>query len=239
MSGHSKWSTIKHKKSLTDQNRGKLFSKLSKIITVVAREKGGDPDMNPRLRAAIEKAKVANMPTENIEKAIKKGTGEVPSATLEEFTYEAYGPGGIAMIIEGITDNKNRTFSEIKHLLAQHNSKMADSGSVLYMFDRMGKILAGEPQNRDEVELTAIDAGAEDIQLQNGKLVIYTKPENLYAVKNALEKHNTQIESTDLDWREKKPLPIQNEKIKQDVEKLLETLDEHDDVQTVYSNMKS
>ena len=136
MSGHSHWHSIRHKKAITDSRRGKLFSMLSRAITIAAKNKGGDPESNPALRTAIEKAKQANMPNDNIEKAIKKGTGEIEGAQMEEFTYEAYGPSGVAIIIEGITDNKNRALSEIKHILSQHNSKMAAAGSVVYQFDK-------------------------------------------------------------------------------------------------------
>lgn len=238
MSGHSKWSTIKHKKGLLDQKRGKVFSKLSKIITVAAKEKGGDPDMNPRLRTAIDKAKAANMPQDNIEKAVKKGTGELEGVKFEESTYEAYGPGGIAIIIECITDNKNRTVSEIKHIVAERNGKMADSGSVLYMFDKIGEIIIHKPENQEEIELIAIDAGAEDIENRDEDLIIKTKPENLYNIKSELEKNNIEIESAEIGWKEKNPTEVTDEKIKQSIEKLFEELDDHDDVQAVYSNLK-
>ena len=136
MSGHSHWSSIKHKKAITDARKGKVFSKVSKLISVAAREKGGDPESNPKLRLAIEKAKEVNMPNDNVQRAIKKGTGELAGEQIEEFTYEAYGPMGVAIIIEGITDNKNRSLSELKHILSQHDSKMASAGSVLYQFDK-------------------------------------------------------------------------------------------------------
>lgn len=238
MSGHSKWANIKNRKAAVDQKKGKTFSKLARIITVAAKEKGDDLSMNPRLRTVIEKAKAANMPQDNIEKAVKKGIGQLESAVLEEFTYEAYGPGNAAIIIEGITDNKNRSFSEIKHLLNRHGGKMADSGSVLWMFEKIGKIFIQSPQNREGVELTAIDAGAEDIKNDNTNITIYVKPENIYEMKAALETKNIKIESAELEWKEKDNLKIPDEQTKINLKKLLEALNEHDDIQTIYHNVK-
>lgn len=243
MSGHSKWSTIKHKKALTDIKRGKIFSKLSKIITVAAKEKGGDQQMNPRLRTAIENAEAVNMPRDNIEKAVKKGTGELEGIALEEFTYEAYGPGNAAIIIEGITDNKNRTVAEIKHLIGQHGGKMANPGNVLWMFNRVGRIIIDAEENADEAELAAIDAGAEDIKKEESILTIFTKPENLYEIKTKLEKgeksDNIKIESAELVWKEKNTVETKDETIKNSLEKLYQAIDDHDDVQNIYSNIKS
>lgn len=179
MSGHSHWSSIKHKKGATDIKRGKIFSKISRLISVAAREKGGDPESNPRLRVAIDKAREANMPKDNIERAIKKGTGQVEGVKMEEIFYEAYGPAGIALIIEGITDNKNRALSEIKHTLSSFDGKMAEIGSVKYLFDKEG-----------------------------------------------------------VEWIPKYPIEIDNEKTKSQLEKLFNALDENDDVQEIYSNLK-
>ncbi|OWK27460.1 MAG: hypothetical protein US76_04530 [Parcubacteria group bacterium GW2011_GWA2_38_13b] len=240
MSGHSKWANIKNRKASVDKKRGKLFSKLSKIITVAAKERGGDIQMNPRLRTAIETAKAANMPQDNIEKAVKKGTGELEGAILEEFIYEAYGPGNSAIIIEGITDNKNRTVSEIKHLLDQYKGKFANPGNVLWMFEKIGKITINGVENNEIIELTAIDAGAEDIKKESDRTIIFTKFENLYELKKSLEENpalkNIRIESANTVWRAKSNTEIIDEKIKNSLENLLEALDEHDDVQNIYSN---
>jgi len=178
MSGHSKWSTIKHKKAATDAKRGQIFGKLAKMISIAAREKGGDPSMNPRLKVAIETAQKENMPKENIERAIKKGTGELEGATLEEITLEVYGPEGIAIIVEAITDSKNRTLSEVKKILSQHNAKLANEGGVQWAFDKSGSA-----------------------------------------------------------WVPKFPMAV-NEEQRNKLEKLFEALDEHDDVQEIYSNLK-
>ncbi len=180
MSGHSHWAGIKHKKAITDARRGKVFSKISRLITIAAKEKGGDPETNPKLKLAIEKAKELNVPKENIERAIKRGTGQLAGAQMEEFIYEAYGPAGVAVIIEGITDNKNRTLAEIKHVLGRFEGKLAEAGSVKYLFDKKG----------DE-------------------------------------------------WLAKYPLEITDEKSKTQLEKLFEALDENEDVQDIYSNLKT
>ena len=240
MSGHSKWANIKNRKASVDKKRGKLFSKLSKIITVAAKEKGGDIQMNPRLRTAIETAKAANMPQDNIEKAVKKGTGELEGVVLEEFTCEAYGPGNSAIIIEGITDNKNRTISEIKHLLDQYKEKIANPGNVLWMFEKIGKIVIDGVENNEIFELTAIDAGAEDIKKEDGKMTVFTNPENLYELKKSLEENpalkNIRIESADMVWQTRNSVEITDEKTKNSLGDLLEALNEHDDVQNVFTN---
>lgn len=199
--------------------------------------------MNPRLRTAIETAKAANMPQDNIEKAVKKGTGELEGIMLEEFTYEAYGPGNSAIIIEVITDNKNRTVAEIKHLLDQCGGKFANPGNVLWMFEKIGKIVMDGIENNEILELTAIDAGAEDIKKEGEKMTIFTKPENLYELKKSLEENsilkNIRIESADIVWQPKNHIEITDEKIKNSLENLIEAIDEHDDTQNVYSNIKN
>ena len=179
MSGHSHWSSIKHKKGATDLKRGKIFSKISRLISIASKEKGGDPESNPRLRVAIDKAKEANMPKDKIERAIKKGTGQLDGVKMEEIFYEAYGPAGIAIIIEGITDNKNRALAEIKHIISRFEGKLAETGSVQYLFDRKGE-----------------------------------------------------------EWIPKYPIEITDEKTKNQLEKLFDALDENDDVQEIYSNLK-
>lgn len=238
MSGHSKWSQIKHKKGISDVKKGKIFSKLARIITIAARQKGGDIETNSSLRMTVEKARSFNMPQENIERAIKKGTGEIEGVKFEEFLMEAYGPEGVALIIEGTTDNKNRTISEIKFLLSEHNGKMAQSGSVLWLFERRGQILVSRGQKtKEELELTAIDAGAEDLNWADEQnLEIYVKPERLERTKNNLESSQIKLFDASLVWAPKNKVPIADEKSKEQLEKLLEELDEQDDINEIYSN---
>ena len=243
MSGHSHWHSIKYQKTAADQKRGKLFSKLSREITIAAKEKGGDPEVNSDLRLAIERAKRFNMPKENIERAIKRGTGELAGGQLESILFEAYGPGGIALIIEGITDNKNRTLSEIKQILNQNNGKLANEGSVKWLFERKGCItISLESQERtlqdkNELELKAIEAGAEDIFWHNNTMDIYTKPELLEKVKESLEKTRVKIDNASLDWVAKDKIEVDQE-TKKSCEKLFEKLEDNDSVQEIYSNLK-
>jgi YebC/PmpR family DNA-binding regulatory protein len=242
MSGHSHWKSIKRTKEAEDKKRGKIFSKLSREISVAAREKGGNPEINPKLRLVIEKAKQWNLPKENIEKAIKRGTGELTGVNLETVLFEAYGPGGIAVIIEGITDNKNRTLGEIKQILNQNNGKLASSGSVKWLFERKGCITLhaanqhGETKKED-LEMLAIEAGAEDIYWHENILDVYAKPELLEEVKKNLEAKNIEIDSASLDWVAKEEISI-DEKIKEACQKLFEELDENEAVQEIYSNLK-
>lgn len=239
MSGHSKWSTIKRKKGATDAKRSQVFSKLSKLITVAARA-GGDLEMNASLRMIVEKAKQTNMPTDNIERAIKKGTGELEGVKMEEILYEAYGPGGIAMLIECITDNTNRTLSEVKNIISKLGGRFGSEGSVKWMFDRKGYLeikKSGSDKNKEELELAIIDAGAEDFSEKNEVIEIYTKPEDLYKVKNNLEEQGIKTENAGLDWIPKDEVKIDDEKIISQIEKLFEALDEQDDVNEVYSNL--
>ncbi len=242
MSGHSKWSQIKNKKALTDAKKGKIFSKMANLIAVVARQKGGDYQTNPQLRMAVEKARSFNMPAENIVRAIKKGAGELEGIKMEEFTIEAYGPGGIALIVEGITDNKNRTISEIKYILGQHSGKMAEIGSVSWLFEKKGTLVVNSDinnQTKDNLELLAIDCGAQDLKWQTEELLeIFTKVEELEKVKKTLETKNVKIESASLDWIPKNEVQIPEEKTKQQLEKLLEALEDNDDVNEIYSNLK-
>jgi len=233
MSGHSHFSSIKHKKGRADEARGKAFSKMARVIIIAAKD-GGDPDSNSKLRLAIDQAKKINMPKDNIERAIKKGTGELASDKLESVTFEAYGPGGIAIIIEGITDNKNRTLGDIKKILNQYNGKLAGEGSVRWMFERKGSILI-QGSNKEELELLAIEAGAEDIKWREEYLNIYTKIEDLEQVKKTLEEKGIEIESSSLDWVAKEEIDAPE---KESCEKLFNALDENDDIQDIYSNLK-
>ena len=241
MSGHSHFSSIKHKKGIADAKRGKAFSKMARVIIFAAKEGGGDPGSNYKLKMAIDQAKQINMPKENIERAIKKGTGELFGEKLEQFVFEAYGPGKTAIIIEGITDNKNRSLSEIKQILNQHNGKLAGAGSVKWLFGRKGTITVDNEQgtiNKEGLELIAIEAGAEDIYWHEDLLFIYTKPEELEKVKRNLEEKEIKIESSSLDWVAKKTIEIE-EKEKESCQKLFEALDENDAVQDIYSNLRT
>lgn len=237
MSGHSHAKTVARVKNADAAKRSKAFSKIACLLSMAAKE-GGDPESNSKLRMAMEQAKKVNMPKENIERAIKRGTGEMAGESLEEVSFEVLTPDGIALIIEGITDNKNRTFQEIKQILHQHNGKLAGEGSVKWMFERKGIIITTENQEtttKEGLELKAIEAGAEDIKWKNNILEIYTKPDELDKVKSNLEKENIKIESVNLEWTPKEEITANKEKI----EKLLEALDENDAVQNIYSNLKS
>ena len=240
MSGHSHAKTIKHDKEISDQKRGKLFSKLARMISVAAKEKGGSPETNSALRMAIEKAREINMPQENIERAIRRGTGEIEGgAQLEEVIFEAYGPSGIAIIIEGITDNKNRALGEIKQILSQNGGKLVGEGAVKWMFGRKGviTIVISPTTNKEELELKVIEAGAEDIYWRNDALDAYTKIEEVEKVKRNLEQTGIQIESASLDWVPKEEVTV-DEKMREACQKLFEALDESDSVQEIYSNIK-
>ncbi len=240
MSGHSHFATIKHKKALTDAKRGKIFSKLARQIVVAVKEKGSDPSTNSGLRLIMEKAKSLNMPKDGIERATKKGTGELEGENLYEILYEGYGPGGIAILIECLTDNKNRALGEVKQILSKHNGKLADEGSVKWMFNRKGVItIDNEEQkiNNEELEMMAIEAEAEDIQWRNNILDIYTKPDELEKVKKNIENKTIEIESASLDWVPKDEKKL-DERGKQSAEKLFEALDENDAVQDIYSDMR-
>lgn len=238
MSGHSHFKTIKAQKELADAKRGKIFSKLGRVITIAANEKGPDPLTNSKLKTAIEQAKQFNMPRENIERAIKKGAGDLTGENLEEIFIEGFGPGGIALIIEGITDNKNRTLGEIKGILGEHDGKMAGEGAVRWMFDRKGRLyISAEGTPKEALELIAIEAGADDIRWDDSVLEVYTKPENLDAVKKTLEEKHANIESAGLIWIEKESIlvnPAEREKI----QTLFEALEDNDAIQDIYSNVK-
>jgi YebC/PmpR family DNA-binding regulatory protein len=239
MSGHSHWAGIKHRKGINDAKRGKVFTKHGKLITIAARDGGGSQDTNFQLRLAIDRARLDNMPKENIERAIKRGTGELKEGNeIEEVTYEAYGPGQIAMLIKTATDNKNRTVGEIKNIITKAGGKMVPAGSVSFLFRQVGSISIAVPEGADsyEIELKAIEAGAEDTIYSDHVLTVYTKTEGLQKVKEKLEKESLIIESAGLVF-----MPMQKFEINQDTridyEKLLETLDDQDDVQEIYDNL--
>jgi len=243
MSGHSHARTIKHQKTITDQKRGQIFSKLARSIEVAVKEGGPNPETNAKLRVVLEETKKFNLPKDNIERAIKRGTGELAGEKLEEVLFEAYGPGGIAIIVEGITDNKNRALGEIKQTLNQNNGKLVGEGSVKWMFKRRGCLLVSskaqneEFKDKEKLEMAAIEAGAENLYWHNELLDVYTKIEDLEKVKENLELKGIKIDSTSLDWVPKETIEL-DEKNKEACRKLFESLDENEAVQEIYSNMK-
>lgn len=235
MSGHSKWATIKRAKGAKDAARGKLFSRIIKEITIAAREGGGDPDGNPRLRLAIDKAKGSNMPADNIKRAVQRGTGELESVTYEEITYEGYGAGGAAFIVQVITDNKNRTVSEIRHLFSKNNGNMAEAGAVAWKFDRKGVITVPKKYNEDDLMMIVLDAGAEDMTTEEDLFEIITKPQDLEPVKKALEAASIEITEASSEMVPQNTIKVEGKEA-ESVLKLMEALEEHDDVQNVYSD---
>lgn len=243
MSGHSHAKTIKHQKNLTDQKRGQLFSKMARVISISVKEGGPNPETNSKLQAIIEDAKSKNMPRENIERAIQNAVGGGAEENLEEVSYEAYGPGGIAVIIEGITDNTNRTLGEIKQILNQHGGKLVGEGAVRWMFDRKGYIVIDpktQPenfQNKESLEMAAIEAGADDIRWEEDILEIYTGTANLSETKKKIEAQGIKPESSAFGWIPKEEAVISDNE-KQSCQKLFDALDENDAVQNVSSNLK-
>ena len=243
MSGHSHSKKIKHAKNITDQKRGQMFSKIARLISVAVKEGGPSPETNSKLRLAIEIARSVNMPNENIERAVKRGTGEIAAEKLEEVLFEAYGPGGIVIIIEGITDNKNRALGEIKQILNQNGGKLVGEGAVKWMFERKGTIIVDlklqieDLKNKEKLELAAIEAGAEDIYWHEDVLDVYTKIEDLEKVKKNLEEKGIKIDSVSLDWVAKEEISLP-EKDRKACQKLFEALDENEAVQEIYSNLK-
>ncbi len=237
MSGHSKWSTIKHKKAAQDAKRGKIFTKLIKEITVAARLGGGDPAANPRLRAAIDAAKAANMPKNNIERAIKKGTGELEGVAYEEVTYEGYGPGGVAVLVEAITDNRQRTVAEVRHIFSKRGGNLGEPGSVAWIFEKKGLIVV-EKNKVDEDTLmdAALEAEAEDIKDEGNEWEIETSPEELPKVKKALEDAGIEILSAKVTMVPSNIVKVEEEKKAQQLIALMNALEENDDVQNVYAN---
>lgn len=237
MSGHSKWAQIKRKKAVTDAKRSRVFSKLAAIISIAAREKGGDPNMNPSLRMAIDKARSLNMPMDNIERAIKRGTGSAEAGDLEEIFLEAYGPGGKALLIKAITDNKNRTIAEIKHVINEHGGKMANAGSVKWLFQEKGKIILENQKLTDKLELKLIEAGAEDIQADEEQIIILTKPGNLELTKQKISETGLTATEANLSFVPKNPEKI-SEADQATYEKLFEDLDDQQDVEEVYTTLE-
>ncbi len=237
MSGHSKWATIKHKKGALDAKRGALFTKIIKELTVAAKHGGGNPDANPRLRTVLAKAKEANMPADNIDRAIKKGTGELPGVVYEEVAYEGYGPGGVAILIEALTDNKNRTTAEIRNMLEKKGGNMSGAGSVAWQFHKKGFIVVKKSAiDEDKLMTIVLDAGASDFAAEKDNFEITTEPQDFENVKKAVTDAKLATESAEV-------TRIPSATVKLDLEKakscltLIETLEEHDDVQSVFTNM--
>lgn len=237
MSGHSKWANIKHRKASQDAKRGNLFQKLVKAVIIAAKEGGGDPAMNIRLKAAIDRAKQASVPNDNIIRGVKRGTGEIEGAAYEEFTYEAYGPNGVAILLEILTDNKNRTASEIRALLTRNGGALGEAGSVAWMFERKGIIeVVGEKLDEETLMMSAIDAGAEDIEKSGNGFIVTTDSASVLQVREGLEKAGYTIERAESTMIPKTSIEMPNKEKAQKMLHLMEILEEHDDVQNVYAN---
>ena len=241
MSGHSKWKTIKRQKGVTDAKRSQVFTKFGHEISVAARQGGPDPESNPRLRLAIDRAREQNMPKDNIERAIKRATGEGAEATIEEVVYEGYGPGGIAILVHALTDNRNRTVSEVRNAFARAGGNMGEAGSVSWLFDTRGVISIDVTRGEtigldpDEIALRAIDSGADDVQVDDGTVEIYTKPEALDAIRRALSESGVPVASAEISQVPKSTITLDARQAEQTL-RLLDSLDSLDDVQRVASN---
>lgn len=236
MSGHSKWATIRRKKGALDAKRGKIFTRLIREITIAARQAGGDPEGNPRLRLAIDNAKAANMPADNIERAIKKATGELEGSQITELTYEGYGPGGIAVLIEAATDNKNRTVAEVRHLFGKNGGNMGETGSVAWMFERKGLItVKRENKSEDEMMEIILEAGADDLATEEDFFEVTTSLENFEPVRKTLVDKKLTVDNASLQWVAKNLIPVKGEEAEK-VMKLIEGIEESDDVQNVFTN---
>ncbi len=236
MSGHSKWASIKHKKAITDSKKGKTFTKIVKEISIAARMGGGDVSGNPRLRKAIEDGKAANMPIENIKRAVMKGTGQLPGIIYEEITYEGYGPGGIAVLVETTTDSKNRTFSEIRNLFEKTGGNIGTAGCVAWMFEKRGSIQINKDDiNEDDAMTFAIDSGAQDFQVSDSAYEVITAPEDFDAIKTKLLEKKYQINSSELTMIPKNEVKVGEDKA-QKVINMMNAFEDHDDVKEVYSN---
>lgn len=237
MSGHSKWSSIKHQKAANDAKKGQQFTKVAREITLAAREGGGNPDGNYRLRLAIEKARDVNMPQDNIQRAIKRGTGELGGAVLEELRFEGYGPHGVAIIVDTLTDNRNRTSGEIRNIFSRAGGNLGTTGSVGWMFTRQGEIVAdADGRDPDELGVEAIDLGASDARVDGKTVEVVTDPARLEAVQQGLKKKGYKIDSAEVTMNASQLVPL-NEATAPSVLKLVDALEDHDDVQSVYSNM--
>lgn len=236
MSGHSKWAGIKHKKAKVDAQRGRTFTKIIREVTVAARVGGGDPDGNPRLRLAIEKAKAVNMPQDNIQRAIQKGTGELPGTSYEEYIYEGYGPGGVAVLLEIVTDNKNRTAPEIRKAFAKYGGNLGESGCVAWMFEKKGLIqVDAAAADEDRLLGVVLEAGAEDVRRSDDIFEVITAPKDLERVKESLAKEKIEIAEGEVTMLPQNTVKLEGKQAQQMLQ-LMETLEEHDDVQNAYAN---
>lgn len=240
MAGHSKWHNIQRRKGAQDAKRGKIFMRHAKFIYTAAKQGGGDPDMNPTLRTVIEKAKADNMPNDNIERAIKKATGTLDGASYEEMTYEGYGPGGVAVIVHVLTDNRNRTASEVRHAFTKHGGNLGETGCVSFMFDRRGYIVIVDKEStidEDELTLEAIDGGAEDIEVNEKVYEIYTAPEDFDEVRNHMESKGYDIEEAEITLIPQNYSELEKDQ-QEKVLQLVDMLEESEDVQDVHHNLK-
>ncbi|MFP4615825.1 MAG: YebC/PmpR family DNA-binding transcriptional regulator [Thiohalospira sp.] len=236
MAGHSKWANIKHRKAAQDAKRGKIFTRLIKEITVAARLGGGDPEANPRLRQAIDKALSNNMPKDNIDRAVKRGTGELEGVSYEEATYEGYAPGGVAVLVECMTDNKNRTVGEIRHIFSKAGGNLGEDGSAAYIFHKTGMLIFdGASVDEDALMEAAMEAGADDIQTEDGQQVVYTDPQDFEDVKAALVESGFEPQVAEVTMKPDNTVRVEGDKAEK-VLKLLDALEDHDDVQNVYAN---
>ena len=237
MSGHSKWATIKRKKAATDAKRGKVFTKLIKELMIAARDGGGDIETNPRLRQAVSTAKTANMPNDNIKRAIQKGSGELEGVSYEEFTYEGYGPGGVALFMEVLTDNKQRTVADIRHAMNKHGGNLGENGSVAWMFEKLGQITISEKgQDEDLIFEEALEAGADDFSNADGEFIITTAPSETVNVSDALSNKGYNITSSALEMVPKTTTKVDGSDVKK-LMTLMEVLEDNDDIQNLYSNL--
>ncbi len=238
MAGHSKWANIKHRKAASDAKRGKVFTRIAKELTIAARDGGGDPDTNPRLRLVMQQARAANMPNDNIDRAVKRGTGELEGQTLEQIMLEGYGPGGIGILIECVTDNRNRTVADVRHALSRNGGSMADAGSVAWNFSRKS-VIAVDKEGKDEEEIlmAVIDAGAEDVKEEEETFEVYAEPENFDAVREAVESAGYDIKEAKLAFVPSQSVELSGDEAAQAM-KLLDALDDQDDVQNVFSNVE-
>ncbi len=234
MSGHSKWSTIKHKKAATDAKRGKIFTRIAKEITIAARDGGGDPNFNPALRLSMDKARAANMPKDNVERAIKRGTGELEGGILLELMYEGYGPHGVGFIVECVTDNKNRSVAEVRHALNRHGGSMATSGAVAWQFTQKGYLVTEDEVDEDEFFMLAAEAGADDVIFNEGVTEIFVEKDSFGEVRNAIEGEGIKLKEANLIYDPNNPVDLAANQAAQ-VLKLVETLEDLDDVQNVFS----
>jgi len=236
MSGHSKWATIKHKKGAADAARGKLFAKLIRQVEVAAREGGGDPDMNPTLRTMFQKARDSSVPIDTIERAIKRGTGDLEGVIYESITYEGYAPGGVAVLVDVLTDNRNRTGSEIRNLFSKNGGSMAEPGAVAWQFERKGVVLADRAADEDELMLVALEAGAEDVDDDGEAWRITTPPTELHTVRSALEDAGVAVTTSELTMMPTATIALDSDEAAKKVLRLIDILDDNDDVQDVYAN---